>query len=133
MTDVHEPEIRSYNMSRIHSKDTKPEMAVRRFLFCQGFRYRLHVKHLPGTPDIVLPKYNTVVFVNGCFWHGHKRCKAAKLPETRKVFWANKINLINLLILRSNSRVFSQRYLKNLVYLLGLSFRLWFCLLSLLA
>ena len=91
MTDVHEPEIRSYNMSRIHSKDTKPEMAVRRFLFCQGFRYRLHVKHLPGTPDIVLPKYRTVVFIHGCFWHLHG-CKYSTMPKTNKQFWENKLN-----------------------------------------
>jgi DNA mismatch endonuclease, patch repair protein len=92
MTDVHEPEVRSYNMSRIKSKDTKPEMIVRRFLFKNGFRYRLHVKDLPGKPDIVLSKYKSVIFVNGCFWHGHENCKYFKLPGTRAYWWKNKIN-----------------------------------------
>jgi len=67
MTDVHSPEQRRFNMSRIRSKDTKPEMPVRNFLFSQGFRYRLHEKKLPGKPDVVLPKYKTVIFVHGCF------------------------------------------------------------------
>jgi DNA mismatch endonuclease, patch repair protein len=89
--DVHEPEVRSYNMSRIRSKDTKPEMLVRKFLFSHGFRYRLHVKTLPGKPDIVLPKYKTVIFVHGCFWHGHKGCKYFVVPKTRKEWWVNKI------------------------------------------
>jgi len=75
MTDVHEPEVRSYNMSRIRSKDTKPEMIVRKFLFQHGFRYRLHVKELPGKPDIVLPKYKIIIDIRGCFWHGHESCK----------------------------------------------------------
>ena len=72
MADVHTKEIRSYNMSRIKGKNTKPEMLVRRFLHANGYRYRLHDKKLPGKPDIVLPKYKTVIFVHGCFWHGHK-------------------------------------------------------------
>ncbi len=92
MTDVHEPEIRSYNMSRIRSKDTKPEMIVRKFLFKNGFRYRLHVKDLPGKPDIVLPKYKTVIFVHGCFWHGHNGCKYFVVPKTRTEWWLQKIN-----------------------------------------
>lgn len=70
MTDVHSRLIRSYNMSRIKGKNTKPEILVRKFLFAQGFSYRLHDKKLPGKPDIILPKYKTVIFVNGCFWHG---------------------------------------------------------------
>ena len=78
-------------MSQIKGKDTKPEMAVRKFLFANGLRYRLHVKSLPGSPDIVLRKYNTVVFVNGCFWHGHEGCPRATLPETRHEWWAQKI------------------------------------------
>jgi DNA mismatch endonuclease (patch repair protein) len=90
--DVHEPEVRSYNMSRIRSKDTKPEMLVRKFLFSKGFRYRLHVKDLPGKPDIVLPKYKTVIFVHGCFWHGHIGCKYFVVPKTRTEWWLNKIN-----------------------------------------
>lgn len=73
MADVHDKATRSYNMSRIRGSNTKPELLVRKFLFAQGFRYRLHVKDLPGKPDIVLPKYKTVIFVNGCFWHGHKQ------------------------------------------------------------
>ena len=91
MTDVHEPEVRSYNMSRIRSKDTKPELIVRKFLFRNGFRYRLHVKNLPGKPDIVLPKYQTVIFIHGCFWHGHHNCKFAAIPKTRTDWWMNKI------------------------------------------
>lgn len=91
MADVHSKETRSYNMSRIKGKDTKPEMLVRRFLHAQGFRYRLHVKDLPGKPDIVLPKYKTVIFIHGCFWHGHKGCKYAALPNTRKEWWEAKI------------------------------------------
>lgn len=89
--DVHEPEVRSYNMSRIKGKDTKPEMLVRKFLFAQGFRYRLHVKNLPGKPDIVLPKYKTVIFIHGCFWHGHKGCRYFVVPKTRTEWWINKI------------------------------------------
>jgi DNA mismatch endonuclease (patch repair protein) len=92
MADVHSKETRSYNMSRIKSKDTKPELLVRKFLHKNGFRYRLHVKDMPGKPDIVLPKYKTVIFVHGCFWHGHEGCKKAALPETRKEWWRTKIN-----------------------------------------
>ena len=91
MADVHEPEVRSYNMSQIRSKDTKPEMIVRKFLHRNGFRFRLHDKKLPGTPDIVLKKYKTVIFVHGCFWHGHKGCKYFVVPKTRTDFWLSKI------------------------------------------
>ena len=91
MTDVHDTKTRSYNMSRIRGKDTKPEMVVRRFLFANGFRYRLHDTKLPGKPDIVLPKYKTVIFVNGCFWHGHKGCSYFVLPKTRTEWWLQKI------------------------------------------
>jgi len=90
--DVHEPEIRSYNMSRIRSKDTKPEIIVRKYLYSKGFRYRLHDKSLPGKPDIVLKKYNTVVFIHGCFWHGHNNCKYFVIPKTRTDWWLEKIN-----------------------------------------
>ena len=90
--DVHEPEVRSYNMSQIKGKDTKPEKQVRKFLFSKGFRYRLHVKNLPGKPDIVLPKYKTVIFVHGCFWHGHEGCKYFVVPKTRTDWWLNKIS-----------------------------------------
>ena len=92
MADVHSKEIRSYNMSRIRSKDTKPEMLVRKFLFSQGYRYKLHDKRLPGKPDIVLPKYKTVVFIHGCFWHGHDGCRYFVIPKTRTEFWVNKID-----------------------------------------
>jgi len=79
-------------MSQIKSKNTKPEMLVRKFLFSKGFRYRLHVKNLPGKPDIVLPKYKTIIFINGCFWHGHDNCKYFVIPKTRTEWWLNKIN-----------------------------------------
>ena len=92
MADVHSKATRSYNMSRIRSKDTKPEMLVRRFLHKNGFRYRLHVKDLPGKPDIVLPKYKIVIFIHGCFWHGHEGCKYYVVPKTRTEWWLNKIN-----------------------------------------
>ena len=92
MADVHDKETRSYNMSRIKGKDTKPEMLVRKFLHANGYRYRLHVKDMPGKPDIVLPKYKTVIFIHGCFWHGHKDCKYFVVPKTRTEWWLNKIN-----------------------------------------
>lgn len=91
MADVHDKATRSYNMSRIRSKDTKPEILIRQFLFHNGFRYRLHDAKLPGKPDIVLPKYKTVIFINGCFWHGHENCKYFKLPKTRTEWWQAKI------------------------------------------
>lgn len=89
--DVHKPETRSYNMSRIKGKDTLPEMMVRKFLFSRGFRYRLHVRNLPGKPDIVLPKYRTVIFIHGCFWHGHEGCRYFVIPKTRTDWWLEKI------------------------------------------
>lgn len=97
MGDVHDAATRSYNMSRIRGKDTKPEMIVRKFLFAHGFRYRLHDKRLQGKPDLVLPKYKTVIFVHGCFWHGHEGCTYARLPESNIEFWQSKIakNIIN--------------------------------------
>lgn len=91
MTDVHDKETRSYNMSRVKGKDTKPEMLVRKYLFAHGLRFRLHAEDLPGKPDIVLPKYRTVIFVNGCFWHGHKGCRYFVLPATRTEWWLQKI------------------------------------------
>lgn len=90
--DVHSKEVRSYNMSMIKGKNTKPEILVRSFLHKNGFRFRLHDKKLPGKPDIVLKKYHTVIFVNGCFWHGHKGCKYFVVPKTRTEWWLNKIN-----------------------------------------
>ena len=81
---------RSRNMAAIKSKNTKPEIAVRKMLHALGYRFRLHRKDLPGSPDIVLPKYKTVIFVHGCFWHRHENCKYASTPKTRKEFWENK-------------------------------------------
>jgi len=92
MADVHDKKTRSYNMSMIRSKNTKPEILVRKFLHAQGFRYKLHDKKLPGKPDLVLPKYKTVIFIHGCFWHGHKNCKYFVVPKTRTEWWLNKIN-----------------------------------------
>lgn len=92
MSDVHDKQTRSYNMSQIKGKNTKPEMLVRKFLHANGFRYRLHDKKLPGKPDIVLPKYKTVIFVHGCFWHGHANCRYFVVPKTRTRWWMNKIN-----------------------------------------
>lgn len=90
MADVHTPERRSYNMSRIRSKDTKPEEKVRKYLFAKGFRYRKNVRNLPGCPDIVLTKYKTVIFVQGCFWHMHD-CGRFHWPSTNREYWEQKI------------------------------------------
>jgi len=79
-------------MSMIKGKDTKPEIIVRKFLFKNGFRFRLNYTKLPGKPDIVLPKYKTVIFINGCFWHGHEGCKYYVIPKTRTEWWLKKIN-----------------------------------------
>jgi len=92
MTDKLSKDQRSRLMAKVRNKNTKPEMLVRKALFGYGFRYRLHVKSLPGTPDIVLPKYKTVIFVNGCFWHAHLGCRRAKLPESNRAFWEEKIH-----------------------------------------
>ncbi len=96
MADVHSKEVRSYNMSRIKGKDTKPEVAIRKYLFANGFRYTLHNTKLPGKPDIVLKKYNTVIFVNGCFWHGHKGCKYFVYPKSKAEWWKEKITATQL-------------------------------------
>lgn len=88
--DVHTPLQRSYNMSQIKCKDTKPEILIRKWLFAQGFRYRLHSKYLPGKPDIVFTTKKIAIYVHGCFWHKH-RCKYFKWPETNKEFWVEKI------------------------------------------
>ncbi len=90
--DVHDKRTRSYNMSRIRGSNTKPEEIVRKYLFSRGFRYRKNDKRLPGSPDIVLPKYKTVVFINGCFWHGHAGCKNFVWPKSNLAFWKKKIN-----------------------------------------
>ena len=91
MTDVHNTETRSYNMSQIKGKDTKPEDIVRKYLFSKGFRYRKNVSNLPGKPDIVLPKYKICIFVNGCFWHKHEGCKYFVWPKNNAEFWKEKI------------------------------------------
>lgn len=97
MVDIFDSLTRSRIMAGIKSKNTKPELLIRSLLHKRGFRFRLHVKDLPGKPDIVLPKYKAVIFVNGCFWHGHKNCHLFKLPSTRTEFWQVKIlkNQIN--------------------------------------
>lgn len=89
--DVHSPLVRSYNMSRIRGKNTKPELMVRQYLFGKGLRYKLHDKSLPGKPDLVFPKYKVALFVNGCFWHGHEGCKYFVMPGTRTEWWKEKI------------------------------------------
>ena len=90
MADSISPERRSWNMGQIKSTDTSVEVKVRKYLFSQGFRYRKNVKTLPGKPDIVLPKYRTVIFVHGCFWHRHEGCKRATNPKTRTEYWQEK-------------------------------------------
>ncbi|NWL80419.1 very short patch repair endonuclease [Pseudomonas taiwanensis] len=90
MVDVLTSEQRQLNMSRIRGRDTKPEMLIRRGLHARGLRYRLHVKTLPGRPDLVFPRFRTVVFVHGCFWHAHG-CNLSKEPTTRKEFWTSKL------------------------------------------
>ena len=87
MTDIKSKEERSFNMSRIKSKNTKPEENVRKYLFSKGFRYRKNDKRYPGKPDVVLPKYKTVIFINGCFWHHHENCKYASQPKDNAEFW----------------------------------------------
>lgn len=92
MSDKLTKEQRSWNMSRIRGKDTGIEVAVRKRLFSYGYRYRKYVKKLPGKPDIVLPKYKTVVFIHGCFWHMHSNCKIARIPKSNTDFWMTKLN-----------------------------------------
>lgn len=91
MVDIVDPPTRSRMMAGIKGRNTKPELLIRSQLHKKGFRYRLHVKDLPGKPDIVLPKYRSVIFVHGCFWHGHQGCHLFKLPATRPEFWQEKI------------------------------------------
>lgn len=104
MTDVHSKKIRSKNMAAIKSKNTKPELIIRKALFAKGFRYKLHDKKLPGKPDLVFPKYHAVIFIHGCFWHRHKNCHLFKWPKSRKDFWKKKIN--------RNVEVDKQNYIK---------------------
>lgn len=91
MSDIFSKTKRSEIMSKISGKETKPEILVRKYLFSKGFRYRKNVKDLPGKSDIVLPKYKTIIFINGCFWHGHKGCKRSTLPTSNMDFWKDKI------------------------------------------
>lgn len=114
MTDVHTKAQRSYNMSQIKGKDTKPEETVRKYLFSRGFRYRKNDKKLPGKPDIVLPKYKTCIFVNGCFWHKHEGCKFFGWPKSNTEYWKNKINN-NVLRDEKNYRLLEDKGWKVLV------------------
>lgn len=91
MADNHSPEVRSYNMSRIRGKNTKPEDLVLKFLFSKGLRYRKNDKRYPGKPDAVFPKYKTVLFVNGCFWHSHEGCPEFVMPKSRLDYWKPKL------------------------------------------
>ena len=91
MADTRTPEQRHQNMAAIHSTSTKPELKLRHALWHQGFRYRANDRHLPGSPDIILPKYHTVIFIHGCFWHGHKGCKNYTIPKTNTDFWTAKV------------------------------------------
>jgi len=85
------PMIRSENMARVKSKNTKPEIFSRKLLWHRGFRYRVNYKELPGSPDIYLPKYNVAIFVNGCFWHMYENCKYSSIPKSNHEFWKNKL------------------------------------------
>lgn len=108
MADVMTPEQRSRCMAAVKGKDTKPEMIVRKYLFSRGMRFRVQVRKLPGTPDIVLPKYKTVILVNGCFWHGHEDCKYFRLPKSNVEFWKEKIKRNIELNTRNRTRVKAQ-------------------------
>ena len=92
MTDVFSKEKRSWIMSRVRGHDTKPEILVRSVVHRMGFRFRIHRRDLPGNPDIVLPRHGKVIFVHGCFWHGHKRCSRSKRPTTNEEFWNRKLD-----------------------------------------
>ena len=112
------PEHRSWNMSRIKNKNTKPELVVRSFLHSLGYRFRLHYNKLPGKPDIVLPKYKIAIFVHGCFWHRHEKCKYAYNPKSRVEFWENKF--------RQNTERFAV-VVKKIKYLGWLPIVIWEC------
>lgn len=92
MADTMTPEQRHRCMAAVKGKDTKPELIVRKYLFSRGLRFRIQVRKLPGCPDIVLPKYRTVIFVNGCFWHGHEGCRLFRMPKSNIEFWERKIS-----------------------------------------
>jgi DNA mismatch endonuclease (patch repair protein) len=91
MPDTFTPQKRSEVMSKIRASNTKPEILVRKYLHSKGFRFRIHQKSLPGRPDVVLKKYNAVILINGCFWHGHENCKVFKMPKSRQHYWLPKI------------------------------------------
>lgn len=91
MSDIFSKKKRSQIMASVRSTETKPEIAIRKFLFSKGYRFRKNVKSLPGKPDIVLPKYRTIILIHGCFWHGHTNCDAATIPKSNKAYWKNKI------------------------------------------
>lgn len=110
MTDVHNSATRSYNMSRIRSKNTRPELLVRQRLFSAGFRFRIHKKDLPGSPDIVLRKYRTIIFIHGCFWHGHEGCKYFVVPKTRTEWWLTKIYRNKLLDALNTEKLTAQNW-----------------------
>lgn len=118
MADVMTSEQRSRCMAAVKGKDTKPEMIVRKYLFSRGLRFRVQVRKLPGNPDIVLPKYKTVVFVNGCFWHGHEGCRYYRLPKSNVEFWENKIR---------NNKVRDARNEEQLTALGWRVIRVWEC------
>jgi DNA mismatch endonuclease (patch repair protein) len=105
---------RSEIMSKVSGKDTKPEKIVRRYLFINGFRYRKNVKGLPGKPDIVLPKYKTIIFVHGCFWHGHSNCEASRLPASNIEYWTKKISS-NIKRDSQNKRILRKSEFKTIV------------------
>lgn len=92
MVDTIDPAMRSEVMSRVRGKNTRPELIVRKLVFAAGYRYRLHVRSLPGSPDLVFPGRKKVVFVHGCFWHRHENCKLARMPKSRVEFWGEKLN-----------------------------------------
>jgi len=92
LSDVFTPEKRSQIMARISGKNTKPEIAVRKLVHSLGFRFRIHDSKLPGKPDIVLSRHRKIIFVNGCFWHGHSGCSRSKIPHTNPIFWKDKIS-----------------------------------------
>lgn len=117
MADVLTPEQRRHNMRRIKGRDTKPEMLLRRGLHARGFRYRLHVGDLPGKPDLVFPKYQTVIFAHGCFWHGHN-CHLFKWPATRREFWKAKIE---------RNQIRDQECLSKLLHLRWRAVTVWEC------
>ncbi|WP_237247360.1 very short patch repair endonuclease [Sideroxyarcus emersonii] len=107
MADIVDKQTRSRMMSEIRGKNTQPEMKVRRYLHACGFRYRLHVRTLPGTPDICLPKYQTVIFVQGCFWHRHKGCRLSYMPASNKIAWQTKFQQ-NVMRDRKNTKALIQ-------------------------